>query len=250
MTLCLSIWRSIAKRTVNDALLHITLLWRGQPIRRSITYHVCRDFITYHAAVTLLHITFLWRDQSIRRSTISRCCDEISQLDVQLHITLSWLYYISHFCDEISQLDALLYHVAVTSMPGISVGGLSYQRESISGLVEAWHTLLLLAFGLHVDICFLDQISSLCYLLSSRHAPYIIFDLHRDRRCKLHTRYHCKRPASRKKQNRCQFVTIPSSARNLSQFATMTSPAQFSQPAMTVVHCLQHSDLSLWVLRD
>ena len=53
---------------------------------------------------------------------------------------------------------------------GISIEALSYQRESISGLVEAWHTLLLLAFGLHVDICFLDQISSLCYLFP-RHAP-------------------------------------------------------------------------------
>ena len=65
--------RSITKRTVDDALLHTTLLWRGQPIRRSITYHVCRDSTTYHAAVALLHTTLLWRDQPIRRPILYSC---------------------------------------------------------------------------------------------------------------------------------------------------------------------------------
>ena len=50
--------------------------------------------------------------------------------------------------------------------------------------------------------------------------------------------------ASRKKQDRCQFVTISSSARNLNQFATMTPSAQFSQLAVTMIHCLLHSTIS------
>ena len=53
----------------------------------------------------------------------------------------------------------------------ISIETLSYQRKSIWGLVWAWHTLLLLTFDLHVHICSLDQIFSLCYLFS-RHASY------------------------------------------------------------------------------
>ena len=97
-----------------------------------------------------------------------------------------------------------------------------------------------------VHICFLNQIFSLCYLFS-RHAFYIIFDLYRDERCKLHTRY--QRSASRKKQNRSicddvvfsaiQLVTISSSARNLlinSQWRWFT------------VSCT--TNLSLWILRD
>ena len=77
----------------------------------------------------------------------------------------------------------------------------------------AWRALLLLAFGLHVDICFLDQIFSLCYLFP-RHASYIIFDFHRDERCKFHIRF--KRSASRKKQNRSIRDDRTSSARNFS----------------------------------
>ena len=94
---------------------------------------------------------------------------------------------------------------------GISIEILSYQRKFISKLVKTWHTLLLLTFDLHVDICFLNQISSLCYLFS-RHALDIIFDLHRDERCKIHTR---KRSASRKKHDRSIRDDRTSSARNL-----------------------------------
>ena len=102
----------------------------------------------------------------------------------------------------------------------ISVRALSYQREFTSGLVGAWRTSSRRHFGLHVDICFLDQIFSLCYLFS-RHAPYIIFDFHRDERCKLHIRYR-KRSASKKKQDRCQFVTISSSTQFFQLTMTMT----------------------------
>ena len=47
-------------------------------------------------------------------------------------------------------------------------------------------------FDLYVDICSLNQIFSLCYLFF-RHMSYIIFDLHRDERCKFHIRYHDQR---------------------------------------------------------
>ena len=88
-----------------------------------------------------------------------------------------------------------------------------------------------------VHICFLNQIFSLCYLFF-RHASYIIFDLYRNERCKLHTRSHCKRSASRKKQDRCQFVTISSSARNILN----------SQWRWFTISCT--ANLSFWVLRD
>ena len=106
----------------------------------------------------------------------------------------------------------------------------------------AWHTLLLLTFCLHVDICSLDQIFSLCYLFF-RHASYIIFDLHRDERCKIHTR---RRSASRKKQDRCQLVTVSSSA----QFNSWRFHLQhetFLSTAVTMTRSssrLQHSKIS------
>ena len=69
---------------------------------------------------------------------------------------------------------------------------------------------LLLTFDFFVHICFLNQIFSLCYLFFE-HAFDIIFDFHRDERCKIHTRYR-KRSANKKKQNRsirddCTFST-------------------------------------------
>ena len=65
---------------------------------------------------------------------------------------------------------------------------LFYQREFWCELMLIWHTFLLLTFDHRVHICFLDQIFSLCYLFF-RHAFYIIFDFHRDERCKFHIRY-------------------------------------------------------------
>ena len=53
----------------------------------------------------------------------------------------------------------------------ISIEILSYQRKFIWRLVWTWHTFLLLTFDLHVHICSLNQIFSLCYLFS-RHASY------------------------------------------------------------------------------
>ena len=93
-------------------------------------------------------------------------------------------------------------------MSEISIGNLSYQRKSIWELARsrAWRSQSTSGIRSSVHICSLDQISSLCYLLSSRHASYIIFDLHRDGRCKIHTRYR-KRSASRKKQDRFQQIS-------------------------------------------
>ena len=93
---------------------------------------------------------------------------------------------------------------------------LSYQRKFMWRLMWAWHTLLFLTFDFHVHICSLNQIFSFLLRIDLDTTHDIIFDFHRDERCKLHTRYHCKRSASRKKQDRWQFVTISSSARNLS----------------------------------
>ena len=70
----------------------------------------------------------------------------------------------------------------------ISIEILSYQRKFTSKLMKIWHTFWLLTFNLHVNICFLNQIFSLCYLFF-RHASYIIFNFHRDERCKFHIRY-------------------------------------------------------------
>ena len=64
---------------------------------------------------------------------------------------------------------------SVTSMSGISIGNLSYQRESIWKLARSrtWRSQSTSDIRFSVHICFLDQIFSLCYLLSPRHAPYI-----------------------------------------------------------------------------
>ena len=51
-----------------------------------------------------------------------------------------------------------------------------------------WRIFLFLTFDFHVNICFLNQIFSLCYLFF-KHAFYIIFDFHRDEQCKFHIRY-------------------------------------------------------------
>ena len=86
----------------------------------------------------------------------------------------------------------------------ISIKILFYQREFIWELVWTWHTFLLLTFDLYVHICSLNQIFSLCYLFF-RHASYIIFDFHRDERCKLHIRSHRQRV---ERNATIQFVTI------------------------------------------
>ena len=90
------LWRFVSQ---SDALLQ-----REQSIRRSITYHVCRDSTTYHAVVTLLHITLLWRDQSIWRSIAKRTANST----LYYISRLSWFYYMSRCRDSIT------YHVAVT----------------------------------------------------------------------------------------------------------------------------------------
>ena len=53
---------------------------------------------------------------------------------------------------------------SVTNMFEISIESLFYQRKFISKLVKTWRTFLFLTFDFHVDICFLDQIFSFCYL--------------------------------------------------------------------------------------
>ena len=81
-----------------------------------------------------------------------------------------------------------------------------------TSVIWVWRTIYFRHFDRLVHICSLNQIFSLCYLFSE-HASDIIFDFHRDERCKLHTR---KRSASRKKQNRSIRDDRTSSARNLS----------------------------------
>ena len=94
---------------------------------------------------------------------------------------------------RLTKMNAKCYEHAWNLDWGLILSAGVHLRTSV-----AWRTLLFLTFGLHVDICSLDQISSLCYLFS-RHALYIIFDLHRDERCKIHTRY---RDGQRVKKNK------------------------------------------------
>ena len=63
----------------------------------------------------------------------------------------------------------------VTSMFEISIEILFYQRKFIWKLArfEIWRSQFIFDIRFSVHICFLNQIFSLCYLLSSRHAFYI-----------------------------------------------------------------------------
>ena len=78
---------------------------------------------------------------------------------------------------------------------------LSYQRKFIWKLARSrtWRSQSTFDIRFSVHICFLNQIFSLCYLLSFRHAFYIIFNFHRDERCKFHTRYRCDQRVERNK---------------------------------------------------
>ena len=131
-----------------------------------------------------------WLNNSMTttKSTDRKLFDKIDWFDIEKEKTI----LIFRACWSARSLTILKTESVLRACLGGSFGRvLSYQREAIWGLVRSralaptiyfWHSVS------HVHICFLDQISSLCYLFP-RHAPYIIFDLHRDGRCKLHTRY-------------------------------------------------------------
>ena len=96
-----------------------------------------------------------------------------------------------------------------------------------------WRTFLFLTFDFHVNICFLNQIFSLCYLFS-KHAFYIIFDFHRDERCKFHIRYR-KRSTNKKKQNRSTRDDCTFSTRIFQSTMTMTKSFSRFQHSKSLV---------------
>ena len=119
---------------------------------------------------------------------------------------------------------------------------LSYQREFIWELARfrIWRSQFTSDIRFSVHICFLDQIFSLCYLFS-RHAFYIIFDFHRDERCKLHTRCDDQRVERNKIVSIRDDCTFSARIlRSISWRFHFQHEISLSI-AMTMIHCFLHS---------
>ena len=109
-----------------------------------------------------------------------------------------------------------------------------------------WRAFLFLTFNFHVNICFLNQIFSLCYLFFE-YAFDIIFNFHRNERCKFHIRNDDQRVKKNKiVVNLWRFRFQHNSIRD--DFIFNTKFFYQSQWRWFIVFCT--TDFSFWILRN